>query len=209
MNWLILQDYQASGQNLGWFQGLSVPICYILASMLFEVYSNMLHLVDCHFPQEWTKLEKTEGAPWPGERHSHAACCLNYGEKHPQLLISGGLDINDKSLADAWILDINSKSWNKVRVGGEGSAWDKLGSKLSTILNAVQLRWVKICCWQASVVAMHKTPIAGLEKAVLEWYISQTKMTCQFLCTRHIAVCINMPARKFKVRCSEITILQT
>ena len=39
-----------------------------------------------------TKLEPTQGVQWPTERGSHAACCLNYGEDHPKLLVSGGLD---------------------------------------------------------------------------------------------------------------------
>ena len=68
----------------------------------------------CHLSQEWTKLEKPEGAPWPVERSSHAACCLNYGEEHPQLLITGGVDNNDNTLQDVWILDINSGRWREV-----------------------------------------------------------------------------------------------
>ena len=46
-----------------------------------------------HLFQEWTKLEKTEGAPWPVGRDSHAACCLNFGEDDPQLLITGGVGL--------------------------------------------------------------------------------------------------------------------
>ena len=63
--------------------------------------------------QEWTKLERPEGAPWPVERVSHAACCLNR-EEHPQLLITGGLDNNDNTLQDALILDVNSGRWREV-----------------------------------------------------------------------------------------------
>ena len=57
------------------------------------------------------------GAPWPVERASHAACCLNYGEEHSQLLVTGGLDKNDNyttTLQDAWILDVNSGRWREV-----------------------------------------------------------------------------------------------
>ena len=67
-----------------------------------------------HLFQEWTKLEKPEGAPWPAGRDSHAACCLNYGEEHPQLLVTGGVDNNGNSLSDAWILDVNTGRWREV-----------------------------------------------------------------------------------------------
>ena len=70
----------------------------------------------CHFSQEWTKLERPEGAPWPVERDSHAACCLNYGEEHPQLLITGGVDNNATTLQDAWILNVQSGRWSEVRM---------------------------------------------------------------------------------------------
>ena len=54
------------------------------------------------------------GAPWPVERASHAACCLNYGEEHPQLLVTGGVDNNGTTLQDAWILDVKSGRWSEV-----------------------------------------------------------------------------------------------
>ena len=65
--------------------------------------------------QEWTKLERPEGASWPVGRHSHAACCLNYGEDDPQLLVTGGVYKNNTTLKDAWVLDINSARWSEVR----------------------------------------------------------------------------------------------
>ena len=71
----------------------------------------------CHLSQEWTKLERPEGAPWPVERSFHAACCLNYGEEHPQLLVTGGLDNNGTTLHDAWILNVNSGRWRRVSGG--------------------------------------------------------------------------------------------
>ena len=67
-----------------------------------------------HFSQEWTKLERPRGAPWPVERSGHAACCLNYAEECPQLLVTGGLDKNGITLQDAWILDVNSGTWREV-----------------------------------------------------------------------------------------------
>ena len=84
-----------------------------MSNNLFLYVYMMYHLV-----QKWTKLEKPEGAPWPAGRDSHAACCLNYGEEHPQLLISGGVGAeNATTLNDAWILDIKSKKWKEV--GGD------------------------------------------------------------------------------------------
>ena len=37
-------------------------------------------------------MEPLPGVPQPVERRYHGACCLNYGEDHPKLLISGGVD---------------------------------------------------------------------------------------------------------------------
>ena len=54
------------------------------------------------------------GAPWPVERASHAACCLNYGEEHSQLLVTGGKGNYTTTLQDAWILDVNSGRWKEV-----------------------------------------------------------------------------------------------
>ena len=48
------------------------------------------------------------------ERSDHAACCLNYGEEHPQLLVTGGTKSSDSSLNDAWILDVISGKWREV-----------------------------------------------------------------------------------------------
>ena len=52
------------------------------------------------------------------ERELHAACCLNYGDEHPKLLVTGGLDNNKNTLKDAWILDVNSGKWKEVREVG-------------------------------------------------------------------------------------------
>ena len=64
--------------------------------------------------QEWTKLEKLGGSPWPVSRDSHGACCLNNGEEQPQLLVTGGVDDCGSSLSDAWVLDVNSRRWREV-----------------------------------------------------------------------------------------------
>ena len=62
-----------------------------------------------------TKVEPVQGEPWPVERLGHAACCLNYGGAHPQLLVSGGRGKDGKTLGDMWILDVDSGKWKKVR----------------------------------------------------------------------------------------------
>ena len=76
----------------------------------------MLACVLCHLSQEWISLERPKGAPWPVRRDSHAACCLNYGEDDPQLLVTGGVDNNGNSLQDAWVLDVKSGRWREVRI---------------------------------------------------------------------------------------------
>ena len=48
------------------------------------------------------------------ERSGHAACCLNYGEENPQLLVTGGVGNNDTIVQDAWILDVKSGRWREV-----------------------------------------------------------------------------------------------
>ena len=65
--------------------------------------------------QHWTKLDKSGGGPWPVGRIFHAACCLNYGEEHPQLLVSGGRDKDNNILRDLWVLDVEARTWKEVR----------------------------------------------------------------------------------------------
>ena len=61
-------------------------------------------------------MEPLPGVPQPVGRWHHGACCLNYGEDHPKLLISGGLGKGDNVLGDMWILDVNSGKWTEVRM---------------------------------------------------------------------------------------------
>ena len=63
-------------------------------------------------------LDQDEGGPTPVGRVSHAAVCLGCDEDHPQLFVTGGLDINRKVLRDAWLLDLQSGRWTEVRVRG-------------------------------------------------------------------------------------------
>ena len=63
------------------------------------------------------------GAPWPAGRDSHAACCLNYGQDDPQVLVTGGVDENLNVLNDMWILDIKSGKWREVSVDVHMNVW--------------------------------------------------------------------------------------
>ena len=62
--------------------------------------------------QEWSELDIKGELPVP--RDSHAACCLNFGDDHPQLLVTGGMDSHNKVLGDTWILDVHARTWRKV-----------------------------------------------------------------------------------------------
>jgi len=48
-------------------------------------------------------------------RSGHAACCLNFGEDDPALLMTCGIDGNDNTLKDAWLLEVHSGKWREVR----------------------------------------------------------------------------------------------
>ena len=71
------------------------------------------------FTKVITKLERQEGVPWPVGRSSHAASCFGFGSKHPHLLVTGGIDNDDKTLRDAWLFDVTNRRWKEVsRVRG-------------------------------------------------------------------------------------------
>ena len=63
-------------------------------------------------------MEPAQGDQWPKARGYHSACTLNYGEEHPILLVSGGLDnsLFGNVLGDMWILDVDSGKWTEVRM---------------------------------------------------------------------------------------------
>ena len=66
--------------------------------------------------QQWKKIPKS--GSWPLGRKRHAACCLNYGQQNPQVLMAGGVDENGTQLRDMWLLDVDAGKWTKV--GGKG-----------------------------------------------------------------------------------------
>ena len=63
-------------------------------------------------------MEPAQGDQWPEARFGHSACCLNYGEDHPIILVSGGLDnsLFGNVLGDMWILDVDGGKWTEVRM---------------------------------------------------------------------------------------------
>ena len=61
-------------------------------------------------------MERVQGEPWPLGRFGHAACCLNYGEAHPKLLVSGGVNQELEVMGDIWILDVDSGKWTQVKI---------------------------------------------------------------------------------------------
>ena len=58
-------------------------------------------------------MKLVQGKPWPVGRSFHAACCLNYGQDHLQLLVYGGVG-NGKTLGDMWLLDVDTGKWTEV-----------------------------------------------------------------------------------------------
>ena len=77
-----------------------------------KIFCVLLH----HFIQHWTQLKQSGRGPWPERRSSHAACCLNYGQQYPQLLVYGGGNREGRPLQDVWILDVERGNWRKVRI---------------------------------------------------------------------------------------------
>ena len=54
-----------------------------------------------------------QGDPRPVRRREHAAVCL-VCDDGPTLLITGGIDKDDKVLDDVWLLDMKSGRWREV-----------------------------------------------------------------------------------------------
>ncbi len=59
-------------------------------------------------------MKPVQGESWPVGRSLHAACCLNYGQDHPQLLVYGGVDNDVNTLGDMWIIDVDTGKWAEV-----------------------------------------------------------------------------------------------
>ena len=103
----------------------------------------------CHLSQEWTKLGRPEGASWPVERDTHAACSLNYGEEHPQLLVTGGVDKDGNTLQDAWILDVNSGRWREV------SGDECVTGSTESVVQTRSISF-KLCCCKTTKLTNHR-----------------------------------------------------
>ena len=88
-------------------------MCVVYVELcVFVVHYMHMHIA-CIFLQDWRKLSRSDEV-WPKERYYHAACCLNYGQECPQLLVSGGFGRENVLLADFWILDIDRELWREV-----------------------------------------------------------------------------------------------
>ena len=61
-------------------------------------------------------MEPAQRDQWPEARGHHSACCLNTGEDHPMVLVTGGVGKGIKALGDMWILDVDSGKWIEVRM---------------------------------------------------------------------------------------------
>ena len=105
----------------GWNEEIGrMNFVYIIDFLTMVKRSHYSQLHACRqltdiFLQTWSKLSQSEGDSWPEERTSHAACCLNYGQQYPQLLVTGGRDMHNNPLADAWVLDVEGRQWTRVR----------------------------------------------------------------------------------------------
>ena len=86
--------------------------CHIFILVCLHVCTYHVYMYPT---QVITKLaERQEGEPWPVGRSGHAACCLGFGSKHPHLLVTGGVDNDDKTLRDAWLFDVTNRKWKEV-----------------------------------------------------------------------------------------------
>ena len=80
------------------------------------ICSTRAHFTTTLSLQHWSVLDKGERETWPVGRWGHAAVCLGYGGDHPRLLISGGVDKDNRILNETWILDLQAgRWWRKVR----------------------------------------------------------------------------------------------
>ncbi len=59
-------------------------------------------------------MKPAQGEPWPVERRYHAACCLNYGQDYPHLLVYGGVGKDLKTLGDMWTLNVDTGKWTEA-----------------------------------------------------------------------------------------------
>lgn len=84
----------------------------------FGIINNIIltNTYNITFTQAITRIQpNTEIVTWPTRRiGQHAACCLGFNSKYPQLLISAGRPSEKVVLDDAWIFDLASQKWREV-----------------------------------------------------------------------------------------------
>ncbi len=56
------------------------------------------------------------GEPCLPGRSGHDTVCLGFGGEKPQLVVTGGVDVDYNVFSDVWILDVQSGSWNEVSI---------------------------------------------------------------------------------------------
>ena len=112
------------------------------------IFCDPLH----HFIQHWTQLKQSGRGPWPEERSSHAACCLNYGQQYPQLLVYGGRNRENRPSEDVWILDVGRGNWKNVRIFFTRWACTTFGMVPFTCM----CHWRSSTIYKASAVVKYK-----------------------------------------------------
>ena len=96
---------------------------------VFPVQNTLCVNIGCHawclgvvkiimptfYYQHWTMLTKEKEGSWPDARQNHAACCLNFDQDFPQILVSGGVNNKLKKIhKDVWLLDVKTGTWKEV-----------------------------------------------------------------------------------------------
>ncbi|XP_019861627.1 PREDICTED: uncharacterized protein LOC109590138, partial [Amphimedon queenslandica] len=82
-----------------------------------ETTTNNIYILEISISTVfWQCIKKPEAIymyQWPVSRFNHAGAIIITGSDCPMLVISGGLDKNDDTLNDCWILNITQHSWIK------------------------------------------------------------------------------------------------
>ena len=92
----------------------------VLFSVVFSAHMNTISWY-CHNTENNEELIElfaksiSKEDKWPKMRLGHhAACCLDFNTKNPQLLISGGRIKHELPPKDIWILNLPAQEWNQV-----------------------------------------------------------------------------------------------
>ena len=87
----------------------------VLFSIVFSVHAWILYHVIVMIQKIMKIKPKSKEDKWPKMRLGHhAACCLDFNTKSPQLLISGGRIKHGLPPKDIWILNLATQKWKQV-----------------------------------------------------------------------------------------------